>query len=168
MDDLEKLLAIDAVKRLKATYFYAVDTKNYELLATIYDDESIADFRGERDLKPGESPDKLAPVEQALAAGDNALAKGGDNIVALIREAVIPLVTVHHGHAPIIKVIGPDEVKGIWPMFDYVDNSRGAALKGYGHYHETYRKVGGRWILRHSVVTRLRTDGRNPVGFAQS
>ena len=167
MDDLEKLLAIDAVKRLKATYFYAVDTKNYELLASLYDEESIADFRGERDLKPGESPDKLAPVEQALAAGDNAIAKGGDKIVALIREAVIPLVTVHHGKAPIIHVIGPDEVKGIWPMFDYVDNGR-TAMKGYGHYHETYRKEGGRWVIHTLVLVRLRLDGEHPAAFASS
>ena len=167
MDAIAQLLAIESVKKVKATYWYAIDTKNWELLATVFGKDSIVDFRGERDLKPGEAIDKLVLVEQALAAGDPAVAKGCENIVAFIREAATPLRTVHHGHAPIIDVRGPDEAKGIWPMFDYVDNGR-TAMKGYGHYHETYRKEGGRWVIHTLVLVRLRLDGEHPAAFASS
>ena len=167
MDAVERLFAIEEVKKVKATYWYAIDTKNWELLATVFGKDSIVDFRAERDPKPGQKIDKPVPVEQALAAGDLAVAKGRENIVAFIREAATPLRTVHHGHAPIIDVTGPDEAMGVWPMFDYIDNGR-TAMKGYGHYHETYRKEDGSWVIHTLVLTRLRLDGEHPATFASS
>jgi len=32
------------------------------------------------------------------------------------------------------------------------------ALHGYGHYHETYRKIGGEWRIQSMKLTRLRLD----------
>ena len=34
----------------------------------------------------------------------------------------------------------------------------GLNLLGYGHYHETYEKVDGRWYIKSSKLTRLRED----------
>jgi hypothetical protein len=31
-------------------------------------------------------------------------------------------------------------------------------MHGYGHYHETYEKVDGRWLIASTTLTRLRTD----------
>jgi hypothetical protein len=39
----------------------------------------------------------------------------------------------------------------------------GLNLKGYGHYHETYEKIDGRWYIMGSKLTRLREDIFNPV-----
>ena len=31
-------------------------------------------------------------------------------------------------------------------------------LYGYGHYHETYEKVDGRWYIKTLKLTRIRVD----------
>lgn len=43
-------------------------------------------------------------------------------------------------------------------MEDVVRLAPGVNLRGYGHYHETYRKVDGRWLIAESTLTRLRED----------
>jgi hypothetical protein len=42
----------------------------------------------------------------------------------------------------------------IWP-----DGSR---MHGYGHYHDTYEKIGGAWLIRTSTLTRLHMDFSTP------
>jgi hypothetical protein len=42
----------------------------------------------------------------------------------------------------------------IWPD--------GTRLDGYGHYHETYEKVGGAWRIKSSRLTRLHVDMTTP------
>jgi len=162
MDDLQRLVATEAVRRTKATYWYALDTKNWPLLATVFGPDSIVDFRGERDLEPGEGIDKLRPVAEALADKDSAVAQGADNIIAFLVSVATPLKTVHHGHAPIIDVLGVDDATAIWPMYDCVESSANV-MHGYGFYHETYRRDGARWYIRELVLTRLRMDGKNPL-----
>jgi hypothetical protein len=39
----------------------------------------------------------------------------------------------------------------------------GLNLNGRGHYHETYEKVDGQWLIKTSTLTRLREDIFNPV-----
>ncbi|MGA7053342.1 MAG: hypothetical protein WBZ37_19140, partial [Mycobacterium sp.] len=39
----------------------------------------------------------------------------------------------------------------------------GLTLNGYGHYHETYEKVNGQWLIKTSIVTRLREDIFSPL-----
>jgi hypothetical protein len=36
-------------------------------------------------------------------------------------------------------------------------------LVGYGHYHETYENIAGRWLIKSSKLTRLREDIVTPV-----
>jgi hypothetical protein len=36
-------------------------------------------------------------------------------------------------------------------------------MHGYGHYHETYEKVDGRWRIKSSKLTRLREDIVTPL-----
>ena len=31
-------------------------------------------------------------------------------------------------------------------------------MHGYGHYHETYEKLDGRWLIKTIALTRLRVD----------
>ena len=165
MNDVEKLLAAEGIRNIKATYWYAMDTKQWDLLKTVFSKNCIVDFRGERDLKPGESYAKLPPAEKALAEGDYPVQKGPENIVKYIKEVVEHWITVHHGAAPIITITGPDTGKAIWPLFDYIDN-RKTSLMGYGHYHETYRKeADGVWRIETLQLTRLRMDGTHPAEF---
>lgn len=32
-------------------------------------------------------------------------------------------------------------------------------MTGYGHYHETYEKIGGSWKIKTMRITRIRVEG---------
>jgi hypothetical protein len=164
MNDIEQLLATESVKKVKAQYWYAMDKKDWGLLASVFSRDAIVDFRGERDLASGESIDRLPPVAAALAAGDEGAHQGRDRIVKWYIEVLQHWVTVHHGHAPIIDITGPETAKAIWPLFDYIDNGT-KAMMGYGHYYEDYVKENGQWRISYLALTRLRKDGEHPAKF---
>jgi hypothetical protein len=118
-------------------------------------------MRGERAHSTRESLTDLQPVEQAIRDGDPAVTVGAKSIAAFIRSVAEKWVTVHHGAAPIIEITGTDTAKAIWPLFDFIDDGVNA-LRGYGHYHENYRKIGERWLTSTVLLTRVRTDGVHP------
>jgi hypothetical protein len=62
---------------------------------------------------------------------------------------------------PEIELLSPTEARGIWAMFDYVEFKPLRGIRGYGHYHEEYRKSGGKWHISMLKLTRLRVD---PLG----
>jgi hypothetical protein len=167
MDDLARLLAIEGVRRTKAEYWYAVDMKDRALLASVFTDDALMDVRqdagfaqgGGKALPPPLSPDvPLDPADPAV------MGPGGGVIAGWIADVLADVLTVHHGHAPVIEIEDADNARAIWPMFDYIDNRAGSSLKGYGHYHERYRRVGQRWLIAESRLTRIRLDGRHPLG----
>ena len=43
-------------------------------------------------------------------------------------------------------------------MLRWPEGSPIRALHGYGHYHETYEKVDGQWLIKTITLTRLRVD----------
>jgi len=161
MDGVAKLLAVEGVRYTKATYWYAMDMKDWGKLATVFTDDAIFDMRGERAHATGQDLKTLPPVEQAIAAKDPAVSVGAPHIAKFIRNIVQDWITVHHGMAPIIDVTGPEFATAIWPLFDYIDDGKNA-LKGYGHYHDQYQKVGDRWLISHCRLTRIRADGAHP------
>jgi len=68
------------------------------------------------------------------------------------------VITVHHGHMPEIELTSATTATGVWAMEDMLRWPDGREMHGYGHYHETYEKVGGAWRIKSSKLTRLRTD----------
>ena len=60
---------------------------------------------------------------------------------------------------PEITILGPTEAEGIWAMFDYVlKPGQPTGIKGYGHYHETYRKCeDGQWRISSKRNERLQS-----------
>ena len=162
MDAIDRLVAAEAIRNIKATYWYAMDMKDWERLATVFSDDAIFDMREEFAFGAGQVLDPLPPIEQSIAEGDPAVTVGAKNIAAFIRNVVESWTTVHHGHAPIIDIDSADEGRAIWPLFDYIDDGQ-RALKGYGHYHEQYRRqTDGRWLISRVRLTRIRADGEYP------
>jgi hypothetical protein len=74
-------------------------------------------------------------------------------MVATNRKLLAEVPTVHHGHMPEITLTGATTATGIWAMMDIV--KLGDGFRGYGHYHEEYVKIGGRWRIRRLRLTRL-------------
>ena len=61
-------------------------------------------------------------------------------------------------HAPEITLTSPTTATGVWALQDVVRLAPGLNLQGYGHYHETYEKIDGHWLIKTSTLTRLRED----------
>ncbi|OHT19794.1 nuclear transport factor 2 family protein [Edaphosphingomonas haloaromaticamans] len=146
MDAIERLLAIEEIKTLKARYFRCMDLKDWAGLRAVFTDDLHADFR------EGTDP----PNPQALIAG-------ADAYIAMLAPILANITTVHHGHMPEIAFTSPKLATGIWAMEDKLWVGPGATvpytfLHGYGHYHETYRHEADGWRIASVRLTRLRID----------
>jgi hypothetical protein len=147
MTDIEKLLAVEEIRKLKATYFRCMDTKAWEELAGVFTENAVFDARGALEMPKPEEAYANEPVVRGRAA-----------IVEYISSGLAPLVSVHHGHMPEIEIISSSQAKGIWPMTDILVPPEGGPFKvfrGYGHYRETYVNSGGNWQIATLKLRRL-------------
>ena len=142
MNDITRLLAIEAIKQLKARYFRCVDGKDWAGFAGVFAHDVHFDIT---DDVPG------------CVLHDPAA------IVELTRQGLAGCVSVHHGHCPEITIHDADHASGIWAMEDMLRWNEGSgspvrALHGYGHYIETYRRIDGEWRIQTLKLARLRVD----------
>lgn len=148
MDPLFVLQSILEIGRLKARYFRHVDLKEWAALAEIFTDDVTFDRSTAHEVMNRLSAPAVVP--------DRPVVSGRDEVVAMIRRAVENIHTVHRGFMPEIDVLSETEATGIWAMQDILRNFDGALiLDGSGHYHETYRRVGGRWLISHIRLSRI-------------
>lgn len=143
MTDVEKLLAIEEIKRLKAKYFYGLDHKDWDL------------WRREVFAADG----RLIVPEASKEA------IGIDAIIAYVSESTGDQVSVHHGHMPIIEITSDDAATGIWAMEDRLYRTKAhpladgsTYLHGFGHYHETYVRSLAGWRIQSTRLSRLRIE----------
>jgi len=142
MQDLERIVALEEIRRLKATYCHALDAKDWTLFETIFTEDGAADMR---EAGPAGAPGMV-------------LIEGRPAMMAYVKEAVKAWRTIHHVYSPLITFTDQDEATGVWQMDDrlLIPDGDGWALvlQGYGHYHETYVKRGGRWLIHRVKLTR--------------
>jgi len=144
MEPIEELLAIEAIKRLKARYFRLLDTKCFDQWGELFTAECTL----------------LVDVGIGTWGGDVAPAppmEGREVIVSQARDALRDVLTVHHGHMPEITILGPDSAEGIWALADIVESAQ-SSRNGAGHYHEQYKRVDGEWLISRLHLTRLRRE----------
>jgi hypothetical protein len=147
--NLDELTAIEAIKALKARYFRCMDTKDWAGFADQFAPDAAMDISG----------------EMRGARDDDGIIRGRADIAAFVRGAIDEVTTVHHGHTPEITIVSPTTATGIWAMEDtlrWPDGAPISSLHGYGHYHETYEYIGGRWLIASTTLTRLRVDVEMP------
>jgi len=150
MDAAARLLAIEEIKQLKGRYFRLMDTKDWSALRAVFCDDAVFDARASLSID--------GHGEGGRAAESNDwIYHGGDVIAAFIKGAVGSSRTVHHGHCHEIELKSPDEASGVIAMEDQIWDQTGTTmtLHGCGHYHETYRRIGDRWRIHTSRITRL-------------
>jgi len=146
VDTVERLEAIEEIKQLKARYFRCMDMKDWDGFAAVFAPDARMDVSGE--------------LSDDVADGIG-VTTGDREITAFVRESIEDVTTVHHGHTPEIDVTSPTTAAGVWAMEDHLwwpEGSPIATMHGYGHYHETYEKQEGRWLITSTTLTRLRTD----------
>lgn len=141
MTELERLIAIEQIKCLKARYFYHLDHKDW------------ASWRREV-----WAPDASLHVPEAR---DEPWV-GIDTIIEWVSHQAAEQTSVHHGHMPDIEILSDTTAKGIWAMEDRLHLPRDRPseygftyLHGFGHYHETYVKLAEGWRIQSSRLTRL-------------
>jgi hypothetical protein len=151
MDALEELQAIERIRQLKMRYFRFVDTKDWEGLATLFCTDAVFDTRG-------------AAGQEVAEDGTN-IWRGRQAILDFIRESMQWTRSVHHGHGHEVTLDSPTEAHGVIAMEDFVEWEKPfkASLRGYGHYHETYRIEDDAWKIWRSKLTRLRVDTDLPA-----
>jgi len=137
---IQRLIDIEAIKRLKARYFRTLDRKDWAAWGQVF------------------STDAVFEVPET---GTNTT--GRDAIVAFVSAALKDAKTVHHGQMPEIDLTGPDTASGTWAMFDLVEFPPAAdgtriGQQGFGHYEEVYVRENEEWCISHLRLVRLRVD----------
>lgn len=143
MDDLQRLLAVEEIRQLKARYFRCVDTKQWAEWREVFTDDAVLrvdNFTASEAGQPGNVTDEVC---------------GADAIVGFARERLQPMVSVHSGPNGEIEILSDSEAAGVWAMRDILVAPDGSVHGGFGHYHERYRKEGGRWRIAETRVSRL-------------
>lgn len=136
---IDRLVAIEEIKQLKARYFRLMDLKLWDDWGKVF----------------------AAGCTMEVPEADMSVT-GRDEIVRTVSTALTGSTTTHHGHMPEIEITGEGTAKGIWAMFDYVqwpkDDETTWGLQGYGHYIEQYVVEDGGWRIARTKLERLRVD----------
>jgi hypothetical protein len=126
MSDIERLVALEEIKLLKARRDRYVDTKLWEDLEELH----APDHRSYNDDYP--------PWTTAA------------EMIANVRVIMDRLRTAHHSHTPEITFESSTQASGIWAMngvsmWDQGDQEHW--FVAFGHYFETYEKRDDRWLF---------------------
>lgn len=142
-DSAAALLAIEAIKQLKARYCRHLDAKEWAVWRALFTDDFVSDT--------------------SQAGGK--LIVGADEFVAFTRKGIgrRTQATAHQVHAPEIELTSATTARGVWALQDVVRFGPGVTLVGFGHYHEAYENIDGSWLIKSSKLTRLREDIVTPL-----
>ncbi|MEV5834521.1 nuclear transport factor 2 family protein [Nocardia sp. NPDC052112] len=128
--------SVYAIKQVKARYFRAIDTKDWELLGQQLIPDVVVDTTGSAGI----------------------ITVGADAFIAYLQATIGSARTVHQGHMPEIEVRSPNAATGVWALQDLLIWPGNVRVIGFGHYHETYAFDGDRWRIESSKLTRLYLD----------
>jgi hypothetical protein len=145
--DVQQILDILEIQRLKARFFRCIDTEQWDdLRDTLTKDVQIF-FENSR-----------FPVATVPAWN------GQDEWLQYMTTAHPEKITVHQALAPEIELLDENTATGVWAMsYWVVDPGRQGAWRAYGHEHDCYvRCPDGRWRIASSHVTHLRVDDVPP------
>ncbi len=151
MTETERLAAIADLTQLKARYFRGVDTGDGDLVRSLLHPDCVLDYMG-CCTDPATGQDFI-PAMNVILRGRDAWKSDG--------MAKFGIVSVHQGHNFEVEFLSETTASGIWSMTDRLWFPAGGSfslMTGHGHYHETYEKLDGRWLLKTTNVTRIRVE----------
>jgi hypothetical protein len=139
MTDLEQ------IRELKARYCRLADTKQWKAMAELFTADAVMRFYNVD-----------GTVANEVSAADFA---------ATIGERVGAGQPIHHLFSHEVTFTSGTSAVGVWAMEDLIFHDREAhpdapftSMHGFGHYHDSYRKVGDEWRIAASELTRLRIE----------
>jgi hypothetical protein len=154
MYDLATLSAIEDIRRLEARYARYADEKRWTDLAGLFTEDGW--FRPQDvDGNPIANMVGREDITTSLASRNS-----GD------------VQPIHQLFTHEIDIESATTASATWAMADLIFRGDSAmpepgpndalppfrTLRGWGHYHVTYRKVGGHWLIATRVLTRTRLD----------
>jgi hypothetical protein len=142
--DLERLVAIEAIKQLKARYYRFLDTHNWDALETVFTTDGVMDVS----------------VPERIVKEDDGIYRGRKAIRDFAQKAVGTALTIDHALMPEIEILSSTTAKGVWAQEDRVFWSTGPnkSLHGHGYEHETYRVEDGEWRIASTKLVRIRAE----------
>ena len=130
MDDVR------AIEDLMARYCRTLDLQDWDGFRAVFTDDAVLD---------------------ATAIG-SVVYEGGDAFIEAMKTSLVGVTAVHHVLMPEIEITSATTATGTWAMEDRMWFPNGKTIHGFGHYHQRYVKVDGRWLLQHSKVVKHRID----------
>lgn len=147
MSPVDRLLALEDIRRLKAEYFRCVDEQDWDGLVRVFTPDAETDMR-----KAVDPPDPSLLLHDAAA------------FVANTSAVLTGVKTAHFGYVPRIDFKSDTEASGVWGMEDWLWVSEGhpflkfRKLHGWGRYYDRYVKHGDRWLMSASQLIRIHLD----------
>ena len=129
--DLERNIRIledtEAIKMLKAKYWYCLERKLWDDLGDLFA-EDVIDYMG--DGKIG--------------------CQGKENVVKHLADLFNIGMNLHQGHSPMIEVTSGTTATGKWDLYAYVEFDPQAltGFEGWGSYEDEYVKQDGKWKIK--------------------
>jgi hypothetical protein len=126
LSDLERLVAVEEIKALKARRDRALDKKDWASFEALHAPDILSENAGR------------APWTSAA------------ELTAQLRRLAEGLTTIHHSHTPDITVRTRDRAEGVWTGEDQSFWRQGETehwFREYGFYHETYRRGDSGWTI---------------------
>ena len=150
LEPAARMAAVEEISKLKARYFRLMDTKCWAEWQEVFAPDALMDMAGEAAAMRSLG----FPIPEDMSF----VWRGAEAIRSAVAAALEGVTSVHHGHMGEVDVISPEEARGIWAMEDlilYPSPAPLAGFRGYGHYFETYRKLGGAWRIQTIRLQRL-------------
>lgn len=153
MDALQRLIAIEEIKQLKARYFRLMDTRDFDGMAFVFCKDAVFDCT---------EGGGVTPLGGTFNGRELPVTHGREAIIAWIRHSFRETTSAHHGHCHEITIDSDTEAHGIIAMEDYLRGPDRVTeyVHGIGHYHEKYRFEDGEWRIAATKLTRLFSDGK--------
>lgn len=130
MDDLARLISVEAVKQLRARYCRCIDTKAWAELRSV-----------------------LAPdVELDLPSlKDRGGVRGADAFIDLVQTWFANSPSLHLNVLPEIEIRSESAATAIWKQEHFLPQAYSLGSKhghGYGYSYDTYEKRDGVWLVK--------------------
>jgi len=146
MDAIQELVEIEAIKKLKARYQRAVDTKDWDLMRSV-----------------------LAPNARSVYSDGRHAFEGREAIVGFLSDPKglgnTAIQSMHHAHTPEIEITGETTARGKWYLEDFVVSAlpndwapNGTVMHGTGIYIDEYVKIDGQWLIQQTGYERIFED----------
>ncbi|EON98415.1 putative bile acid 7-alpha dehydratase protein [Phaeoacremonium minimum UCRPA7] len=136
---VERLEAIEDLRRLKFDYTWHLDNKDWAAFKECFTEDFAFEGTG--------------------------LQLTQEDFIATVRNALDPLETSHELHQHQFDFDGPDRAKGIWRLRDHlVAPGRRSEFRGRAVYEETYVWTGRGWRIASTNLRYLSSQGSVGIG----